>query len=243
MAYAPHMLVTALGRLGNPGKERFSFSLRLGQPNAAALQHLLDIQPNNVAYADMAEDVRAFFGTAATKISAHAVLEVVKFAKIVPPPAGHPLGKDGKPTPGIYAQDPVVIDVADTPGGVPGALGGIQFVSPASAVAVSLTTPKRGARGRGRFFLPMPVVEQDPANGFLMSVAHAEGIRNSATDLVNNLNNQPGIDAWNGHVVVASTFGTLSSVTGVRVGRVVDTIRSRRGQLSESYTAGTNIVP
>jgi hypothetical protein len=53
------------------------------------------------------------------------------------------------------------------------------------------------------------------------------------------VNNQPGFDQNGNVVVVASTFGALTPVTAVSIGRVLDTMRSRRNALQEAYQSTT----
>jgi hypothetical protein len=101
---------------------------------------------------------------------------------------------------------------------------------------VSLQSAARGPRGKGRFFLPGPSIGFDPSVAQI-SLADATAVRDSATLWIADLNNWPGIDAQDPRVTVASSSGVNNDVTGVRVGRVLDTIRSRRGQVPEGYTA------
>ena len=56
------------------------------------------------------------------------------------------------------------------------------------------------------------------------------------------MNNRPGVDFSDVVVVIASTKGTNSPVTAVRVGRVPDTIRSRRTALPEGYGTAAPVV-
>jgi hypothetical protein len=83
----------------------------------------------------------------------------------------------------------------------------------------------------------MPAISFDGAT-LLLPVNVAEQVRGSAQTLLNALNNNPQLDvAYNARVVVASTKGFNTPVTSVRVGRVVDVIRSRRSSIPEAYTA------
>jgi hypothetical protein len=211
--------MTALGRLGD-GTERFSWSLNLERNN----------WPNNFTDApdsiilnlltDLAADVREFHGDSATRINPAAVLEEVKFAAI---------GADGK-----YVEDPIIINVQDIAGGDPNG-SAHAYVTPQTALAISLVTDRRGPTGKGRFYLPMPVIPLGADFKGQMDIMNL--ISNRVQVFLQNVNNAPNVDdAGSFRVVVASTKGYNTLVTGSRVGRVVDTIRSRRGQLSESYT-------
>jgi len=79
------------------------------------------------------------------------------------------------------------------------------------------------------------------ANGWLIAESDVNTIRARAATMLSDINNAPGYDSGGAPtVVVASTKGYNTPVTGVRVGRVMDTIRSRRRQLSESYGPTSN---
>lgn len=215
MPFAQHIRMSALGRLGTSG-ERFSWSL-----NFAPFDPLgalgINFAPNAAAFTDMANDVRNYFIDAGLNISSQAVLEEVKFANI------GPLGK--------YTSDPFIVDVADAPGQNAGFVQLAQI-----AVAVSLTTDRRGPSGKGRYYLPMPcypVVSGD----LRYSDVNRDLIATASQTFLNNINNAVGLDVGDIRVVVASTKGFNTAVTGVRVGRVPDTIRSRRRGLPEAYDA------
>lgn len=225
MVYEPHIRMSAIGRLGaGPGVERFQYSLNLarGQNGSGGVPGL---QPNQTAWNDFAEDLRAFHGSAALSLHPLAVLEEVKFARI---------GADGK-----YTEDPVIVNVADTPGGGPTDVTVTQMVLPQSALAVSLTTPRRGPSGKGRFYLPMPVIGL--TTNLQVQDVQRDQIQARVAQLIGDLGNQPGFDVLDLQVVVASTKGYNTSVTGVRVGRVLDTIRSRRRSIDEAYDPVTPV--
>lgn len=218
MAFAPHLRVTALGRLGTASGERFSYGVNMARVDQAPLGPIL--QPGQQVWTDVATDIRNFHMRATSRICYRAVLEEVKIASI---------GADGK-----YTTDPVIVDVTDTPGAIDYAASpDVLKVIPQAACAVSLGTARRGATGRGRFFLPMPVVSL--GDNLLMDEAQRDGIQASAATLVEALGDQPGIDVFGLAVVVSSSKGYNSPVTGVRVGRVVDTVRSRRRSLPEQF--------
>lgn len=225
MPFAPHIRATAIGRIGNDA-ERFSYNISMALPDSdveignmggVSLVDMGTFTANGDVWADLADDIRTFHSAPETLVSQYAVLEEVKFARI---------GADGK-----YLEDPVIVNVVDAPGGS----GSLSVVPPQTALAISLTTDRRGATGRGRFFLPMPHLTLDPQT-MLASEAQVLGIRGQAVNLINNLENAPGIDVLNLRVVVASSKGYNTPVSGVRVGRAIDTIRSRRRGLLESHT-------
>jgi hypothetical protein len=105
--------------------------------------------------------------------------------------------------------------------------------------AISLTTGlQRGPAHRGRFYSPMPNPPLNTADG-LTSSALALGAAQSAAALVIAVADTPGLDAlypWK--VLVMSKVGNSGAthpVTGVEVGRVIDTQQRRRNQLHEDY--------
>lgn len=224
MVFAPHLRVTALGRLGTPEAERFSYGLNMAPDGGfVSLGDFAGMTALHIT--DLCDSVKDFHGRANSRISASAVLETVKLALI---------GADGK-----YLADPVTRAYAQ-----PGGVAADFKVTPQSALAISLGTARRGATGRGRFFIPMFIGDCDPADFFRITSAQALLVRDSAATMINDMNNWPGIDvivaSW--RVVVASTKGYNTKVNTLRVGRVIDTIRSRRGALTETYTATAAIA-
>lgn len=219
MVFAPHIRVTALGRLGTPEGDRFSYGFNMA-PDGGFISAGDFAHGTAAVWTDLADSVRDFHGRATSRIESPAVLEMVKIAHI---------GADGH-----YTTDPIFRVYAQA-----GGVAATGPILPQSALAVSLTTERRGPTGKGRFFLPMPAVAVDNTDRFRVNVATIEGVRDSAQTLLNDVNNFPGPDPiWDEwEVCVASTKGYNSKVTGVRVGRIVDTMRSRRNKLAESYVA------
>lgn len=111
---------------------------------------------------------------------------------------------------------------------------------PQIALAVSLLTARsRGLANKGRFYLPSPSigVSDDGRIGANM----AEAVAGQVTTMLTAIN-----DALPGFVVgVASDTrtGAFQPVTNVRVGRVLDTIRTRRSRLKEDYYVAGPIEP
>lgn len=129
---------------------------------------------------------------------------------------------------GLYAGDPAVKDVD-----VPGTATTSNHMPLSVALAISLTTPRRGATGRGRIFMPAPSVGTINATDGTMEATFAQAWATAAASFLGAINGPAGF----GNVVVASSKGYLTNVTGVRVGRVPDVIRSRRTKVPESYGA------
>lgn len=226
MPYAPHVRCTALGRLSTSG-ERFAYGLNVARGDSIAQAVFGNVfAENQTVFDDLAEDFRSFHATAAARIASAAVLEEVKFAQI---------GPDGK-----YTDDPVIVNVADTPGGQAGGPVPESMVLPQSALVVSLGTARRGPTGKGRFYLPMPVIDLSP--DLLMPVSNRDPVEAAAATFINNINEQPGLDVLNIRVVVASSKGYNTVVNSVRVGRAIDTMRSRRASIDEAYGVPTAIT-
>lgn len=218
MPFAPHMRMTVLGRCGSSG-ERWAWGVNFADPTVTSALGI-DYTANAAVFQDLAADVKTFHENAFLGLSFEAKLESVKFATI---------GPDGK-----YTADPFIVDVVDTNGAA-------STVVPAQlAMAVSLTTARRGPTGKGRFYLPMPGIAVT-AGSLTWSDAYRDQAQTACGEFLNNLNNAPGIDVLNLQVVVASTKGYNTAVTGVRVGRVPDTIRSRRRGLPEAFDSPTPV--
>lgn len=114
-----------------------------------------------------------------------------------------------------------------------GNIGTNAVYPPHVAVVASLTTARAGASGKGRIFLP-PTVHPVVNTDFLLSAAHATSIRDSVAQFLQTLDGPAGLP-----IHVMSSKGFSSKVTGVRVGRALDTQRSRRRSLLESYSTRT----
>ncbi len=225
MTYVPHYRISMLGKLGNGGvgPEIFSCNISLGRTDQAPVGAALD--PNATIWTDIANDCAAWFGRATSYISSHARLTMVKVA---------PIGANGLYT-GVPAER-----VKDTPGAFTAAPPPFQ-----TAYAVTLKTAGDLNRVKGRFYAPIPIFTVG-VDG-MISVAGAEDAEASAATLINAINNQPGIDVLGLNTVVASQGrrnpdGSLRVqpanhlVTGVSVGRTLDTIRRRRNKLREFHT-------
>lgn len=129
---------------------------------------------------------------------------------------------------GLYTDDPTVKDVDTAGTSAATAILPLQV-----ALAISLTTARRGATGRGRIFLPAPGLSNLNATDGLISVPNQTQFATAAAAFIQAINGAPRL----GNVVIASSKGYLTTVNGVRVGRVPDVIRSRRSKLQEVYAA------
>lgn len=201
---------------------RITLSGVLGSASPAPEAFSFGVSMDNISFAPGVDSAPvkaacdAYFGAAGTRINAAATLSQIKIATI---------GVDGK-----YVGDPVVI---------PTLVSGATGVPPhpfQCSLAVSLGTGQRGRTKRGRFYLPLPSVPVSAVDGTIQDFEQS-GIEGTTVTFLRALRaagtQGPGV------IVIASRKGYNTPVTRVRVGRVIDTIRTRRRSLSEAYDAGT----
>ena len=108
---------------------------------------------------------------------------------------------------------------------------------PQVALVASLHTATRGRSGRGRIYLPPPDAPLVGGAGTL-STANADAIRDKVKTFLNAI-----VTAYNSadggggtaHLIVASRKGTSPQITSVSVGLALDTMRTRRRSIKESY--------
>lgn len=100
------------------------------------------------------------------------------------------------------------------------------------AQAITLRTGvRRGLASNGRFYLPLPAGEL--ATDGRVEPVNAELLAEAAQTLVESLN--AAMDGWRVGVVSNVGAGAARPVTAVGVGRVLDTIRSRRSSIPEGH--------
>lgn len=119
----------------------------------------------------------------------------------------------------------------DLPGDSGGISGGVNM-PPQIAICVSLTagTYASGKTVRGRFYIPGPLLQMDTQGRF--NTAQQAAALKGAGDLVFGFNNETELTAPQ---VWSRADGTTHTVETVRVGRIADTVRSRRNSLPEEY--------
>lgn len=225
MAY-PHAIV----RLTFGGKiykdEIWSNSLHLGRPGTAAGDGSGKDKTSTVN--GVRDALNTWFHSVEAGISQEATLEWFKIAVI---------GADGK-----YINDALVFDY-DTP-----VTGGYSSSSmdcaPQNTLVLTLTTgSSRGLAKMGRIYPPLNA-HPGSSNG-RDTTANAQ--MNAFVSLLQELNAVFLDEAAFGsiEVVVASNVreGKISPVTGVKVGDVIDTQRSRRNALRENYVTKSLTLP
>lgn len=107
---------------------------------------------------------------------------------------------------------------------------GTGYLPLQTAMVGSLSSARPDATGKGRFFLPFPGVYALAAD-YRLGASDAQSLAGSLKSFIN-----AAVTAVQAPLVIASSKGYLSNVTTVRVGRVPDTMRSRRNQELEAYS-------
>lgn len=110
-------------------------------------------------------------------------------------------------------------------------------VAPQLSLVVSLGTAfRRGRAHAGRFYLPLP--GEGPETDGRLHPNFASTTCAAAKAMLDAFNVALGPD-WHLGVVSDLGAGSAHTVTTVRVGRVLDTLRSRRSSLAEDYATAT----
>lgn len=190
----------------------------------AVTQDLLD---------DVTDVVKAWWveNAAGVGIQASATLASVKLNRILPN--------------GRYA-DPVTMEAEVSPA-LSGGWNTTDSRKPAQlATAVTLrTAAQRGPAARGRFYLPPNQTMSGIATNGLTDAGVTGVVVTSVKGLLDDLNGVYAAatagDFDDMRLSVASNVGTgrFRAVTDISIGRVVDTIRSRRSELEENYVNAT----
>jgi hypothetical protein len=198
------------GALGAP-LEYWSFSLK-SPPNPSVDQASRDLKAFDAKTAWMTHLAPA------QRLDTH--LTSVKVSQ-----KGGALGNTLVTADGAYEQ-------GEWTGDVTGANGGGATYPLQTAVVVSLKTARSGPTGKGRFYLPSPHFVL--ADDHRLTVPNATTLLTAVKAFVGAVSALPG-----GQVQVVSSKGYSSPVTAVKVGRVLDTLRSRRADQPEDYLTAT----
>jgi hypothetical protein len=205
---AGHIYVQWGGNL--PGGEEFSCGVRMAWTTAGTSNDPIAMLPG------ISAAISAFHSDANSQISPRALLTFVK---------ANFIGPDGH----YASQTTHEQALASVPG------GGNVAMTTANQVAmvVSLTTGfVRGPAHRGRFYMPLPcmAVQADGAVG----VPAREALKGTANTLLTALN---AVNAQYKVAVFSRKAGAPAhrTVTGIEVGRVLDTQRRRRSKVPENY--------
>lgn len=188
------------------GTDIFNFGLRFSHDTLAPAP-----EPPVTVPVDVVTACTTYFQHAGM-VSNQAHLTLIKLNEI---------GVDGR-----YVEDVTVLHEIDPY--VAGASSSHQ--PPQVSLAVSTTTAvTRGRAHAGRWYLPLPGYLPD-TDGRLASAASQDAADAAAT-FVGDLND--ALTGWK--AAVMSPLGATHRITGIRVGRVLDTLRSRRSAFVEDY--------
>ena len=223
MAAPPHYKVIFSGVVGDPSApaEIWSFGLALGgNPEADLTKAQMLTMANNCSSA---------FGNLTAGIQSNTVLTRIRVVRI------RNDGLYARDTDGSYMKADLLSPTQ----------AGTQAVAvpPQVALAISLRSTFPGPLGRGRFYLPGPLVGTLDSSGRLSTTVRT-GHLNRAVTFLNAVNTSslalnPAL-----RVSIASAGSAsqgipagMRNVTSVAVGRVLDTQRRRRNDLLEEHAA------
>lgn len=207
-----------------PGGEIWSCGLRvasvggIGSPSAATDSWNMKALLDHYTVA-----IKAMHANSLTQISNRCILQWVKFNRV----AGDT---------GLY-KDPVswANYFPDVLGG-----GSSSGPHPPNQICIAITTTtdvSRGPAARGRFFLPMPIVAIG-VDG-LIPTAVILSMKVPLRTMIELMGDVPGVDvaADPSPVVMSRKAGSPATrkITGIKLGRVLDTQRRRRNALKENY--------
>jgi hypothetical protein len=164
----------------------------------------------------LAVPTQTFYTDGALNICAQARLLWVKAAML--DEEGHYLFETG---PGLYTY-PTPVAGTGTPLPVP----------QATIAVTTLTAIARGRASKGRFYLP-PATQTVQTDGRI-TITNADNIEGAARTWLNAINATAQVS--NVSVMSKLGTGTTNPITAVGVGRVIDTMRSRRRSLAEART-------
>jgi len=212
MAYPiRHKLLTVVGTAYST--EQWTFGLRI----------IPDIGALTVSQAQVdacAPIINTWYDTVANNFSALCSISYVKLA---------PIGTDGHYPDGEDSVESTI--------GMPNAGGGgtTATMPPQCTVAISLlTAATRGIGHIGRFYAPLLNLTADSTGR--ISTTEQASLMNTTRTMLNSLNAVTDLGTI-GVITKTGLSGASRAVTGVRVGRAIDTQRRRRRSIPEEYTS------
>lgn len=205
-----HWLFTAFGTSWG-GVEEFSFGFRISNQDP----------PVQADVDALVAPTQTFWNTAGMGIDSQHSLIGIKLAPIA--------------TNGLYPPGENAVEALFTPDPGPGA-GGNHWAPQCTMCVTTTTALPRGLAAMGRFYLPSMTgaiaASGRAPSGLNTSIAAAAATWLTAV----NAAVLGGVAVFSkGNAAVPN--GALQTVTGVRVGDVIDTQRRRRRQLVEAYAA------
>jgi hypothetical protein len=209
---AEHLYLQWGGKL--PGGEQWSCGLRMSPINSGNVSSAASM----LAGATAAVQAYHSQSSGGIQINSRALLSFVKLNAIT---------VDG------HYKEPVTNEsiVADVPGGIVDSAGAMP--NQVALAVTLLTAVSRGPANKGRFYLPLPAY-QVGADGMIGATyaANAETGTNTFIAALNAVNANFRVAVYSRKVGAPAQ----RLVTGVKVGRVLDTQRRRRRSLAENYS-------
>lgn len=237
--YVPHLYLTWGGTFF--GTEQWQMGLRMSNPGLGTDQTGDEWCADKIS--DAATDIGAWWDGGGSGQSSYAHLEWVKFNAI---------GSDGK-----YVNKHETHQVRVTPTVIPSAYPNVNTrnLPPQCALVLSLRTGNRGPREAwGHIYMPCVGIQTVTDQPYLRT-EDTEAIATDFAAFITALNDWPGVDPPNApQVIIASKYSSYldkrsntqrtfqastTPVTDVWVGNLIDTHRSRRKQLKETYSKVT----
>lgn len=230
MVYTPgdfdrnHLLLVWGGVL--PGNETWSCSVKLsdgrvGSPAVGVDAYLSTVDTNDWVNGFIADAVLAYHQRVTTYCHPSVILQYCKLNLI---------NRQGHYDAGTTSEHVF----SNTPGG---GLDNPRYPNQVAMVVSLTTNVSRGPAHRGRYYLPMPTLAVSTDGRVAQADANAAAA--SAKTFLEAISDVPGLDLASspGAVVMSRKLGAAKTreVTGVEVGRVLDTQRRRRRSLAEGY--------
>lgn len=221
MTYRPHMLLTWGGRLGTVG-ESWSNSIRLTADGTdpSLLDQLARDQLESIdaSIQGAIESGTLFYGNSAyhdfTKLNA--------------------IGPDGRYS--NAGETRAIFHEGTEAARSPYDMGAFQL-----ALCVSFTTSvTRGRAAAGRLYVPAMSPSAISDDNGQITTPNLDTTAQAWVSFLEDINDNPGWDIHQVRCAVHSKLGNpgaVNDITGVRIGKVLDTQRRRRASLDENYTA------
>ena len=220
MAYPLHWLLSFGGKFNGTGlaPEVWNCNVR-GLPDAGSDK---DINGEHDTLENIAPLLSQWFNAGSSNMRFDATLEWVKLNQIGPD------GKYVKPVTFVHDYAPVVTGGSASP-----------TMPPILTLAFSWTTARsRGPGSHGRIFPPyfLPTDATD-----VVATATRDAAMASANKLLCAIaatpNTHPGTNFRGMNPMVISKTGVAETITGIRVGSVIDVQRRRKNQIIEQYSS------
>lgn len=140
---------------------------------------------------------------------------------------------------GVMVGNPLVVDVSGT--GAPTGTTTVRY-PPQIALCATLVGSNRGAGRFGRFYLP--TAQSMESSDSRLSASNAAGVGDAVTQFLKDISDAMGSPLGLSSAcinVATDQASTWQIVDHVEVGRVFDTLRSRRGAMLEERVADGQI--